>query len=328
MQAIIRLLFTTVLLATAGLFFEVVPASAEEDSSSIVLPAPYQGRWIEVDLTTLTATAWEGNTPVYQAPVSTGRRGFETPTGNFRILRRVANETMDSSTYGLSRFAPGGYRVTNVRYTQYITNDGVALHANYWSRVAAFGHWNDSHGCIGMLTADAAWLWDFATVGTPVVVHFSDKAVVPAVAGLAAAEAADQLTAAGFQVHTTDGRSDQVQPGQVDSQTPEGGLLLDRGSVVTLVVSTGPLVMPVRPPEGNQAWVPETVGLSEEEARQRIDEAGLSTAYTNYQTESDIPEALLSFFQSVQPGHVLSSDPVAGTQLPRGTVIHIAVRKP
>ena len=68
-------------------------------------------------------------------------------TGVFTILRRVANETMNSDTIGIPRFGPGGYYLTNVLFTQYFTGDGASLHYNYWS-----GNWGyaGSHGCLGL----------------------------------------------------------------------------------------------------------------------------------------------------------------------------------
>jgi lipoprotein-anchoring transpeptidase ErfK/SrfK len=104
--------------------------------------------------------------------VSTGRPGWDTPRGTFKIQRRVAKETMDGPTLiGQGpRGAGASYKVENVRWTQYFTADGAAIHENYWRNPATFGI-PGSHGCIGMLAQDAAWFWDFATVGTPLVIH-------------------------------------------------------------------------------------------------------------------------------------------------------------
>ena len=59
-----------------------------------------------------------GQTPVYVGLVTTGKPGFATPRGSFRILRRVANETMDSQTIGILRTSPHGYYLPNVLFTQ------------------------------------------------------------------------------------------------------------------------------------------------------------------------------------------------------------------
>lgn len=130
------------------------------------------GRSIDVNLSTQTATAYEGATPVYSAGVTTGRPGWATPTGSFAITYRVANETMDSSTIGIPRDSPGGYYITGILYTQYVDYSGDALHYNYWSPASAFGNYPTSHGCVGMRLGAAAFFWNFADVGTPVVIHY------------------------------------------------------------------------------------------------------------------------------------------------------------
>ena len=130
------------------------------------------GRSIDVNLSTQTITAYEGNTAVYSAGVTSGRPGWPTPTGTFSIVKRVYNETMDSSTIGIPRDAPGGYYLTNIYYTQYFDNNGDALHYNYWSPSSAFGAYPTSHGCVGMQLGPAAYFWNFATYGTPVTIHY------------------------------------------------------------------------------------------------------------------------------------------------------------
>jgi lipoprotein-anchoring transpeptidase ErfK/SrfK len=143
-----------------------------ENPPALPADAPPSGRWVDVNLTEQVATAYEGREPVKSVLVSTGRPGWDTPTGSFPVLRRVEKDTMDGAT--LAGQGPNGagatYKVENVRYVQYFTPDGSAIHENYWRRPATFGM-PGSHGCIGMTTADAAWFWSFATVGTPIVIH-------------------------------------------------------------------------------------------------------------------------------------------------------------
>lgn len=85
-------------------------------------------------------------------------------------------------------------------------------------------------------------------------------------------------------------------------------------------------VPPVKvPSDPNLALVPNLVGLSEADAQRVINESGLMTSYVNYQTINDVPDR--TFFQKIQPGHVLSQLPQPGTTVPRGTRVFIAVRK-
>ena len=159
------------LLAVLALTVGVALLPADWIGMTMPSEAAPANRWIGVNLTQQTATAYVGRTAVYVAPVSTGKPGWETPTGTFSIGRRVYNETMDSATIGVPRTSPEGYYLTDIYFTQYFTSNGVALHYNWWAPRSVFGRQPTSHGCVGMDWADAAFFWTFATTGTPVVVY-------------------------------------------------------------------------------------------------------------------------------------------------------------
>jgi len=120
-------------------------------------------RWIAVNLTTQRAMAFVGAQPVRVALVTTGMPGWETPTGDFRVYQRVENETMDSEGLGIPIDSPDGWYVDNVLYTQYVFS-GITLHYNYWRPQSYFGNIPSSHGC-------AKFFWDFAGIGTRVVIY-------------------------------------------------------------------------------------------------------------------------------------------------------------
>ena len=164
MRAVLRAL--AVLLALGSLTFFTGGASAEPASQA----ATAGEHWAYVSLTEQHVYAMVGDTPVYRAPVTTGKPGFATPRGTFRIIRRVANETMDSQSIGIPRSSPNGYYVTNVLFTQYFAWSGHALHYNYWQPARVFGRTPTSHGCVGMRYADAQFFWSFLQTGSAVVV--------------------------------------------------------------------------------------------------------------------------------------------------------------
>jgi lipoprotein-anchoring transpeptidase ErfK/SrfK len=124
-------------------------------------------RWVLVDIATQRASAMIGNEVLYTALVTTGKQGWETPKGTFRIGYRVENETMTSASIG----AEEEYVLENVLYTQYFTNEGHALHLNYWRSDNYFGRIPSSHGCVGMRLADAEFFWRFASIGTRIVIQ-------------------------------------------------------------------------------------------------------------------------------------------------------------
>jgi hypothetical protein len=67
------------------------------------------GNWIDVKLSVpARMTAYQGGTPVRSMLTIIGRGNLATPTGSFSIIRRVANETMDSATARIPRNSQTG----------------------------------------------------------------------------------------------------------------------------------------------------------------------------------------------------------------------------
>ena len=128
--------------------------------------APWEGRWIDIQLTQQLMVAYEGRTPVRTIVVTTGMPGWETPTGLYYINARVENETMNSGAIGAEYY----YKLENVLYTQYFTNRGHAFHYAWWRTPETIGR-PGSHGCINMLLEDSEFMWNWATFGTPVYIR-------------------------------------------------------------------------------------------------------------------------------------------------------------
>ena len=121
-------------------------------------------RRIEVNLTQQMLTAFEGDVPVYRAPVATGRDGFNTPAGSFAIYYKLPRQTMTGSAGGESWYVP------DVPWVQYVVG-GVALHGTYWHDAWGTGV-RMSHGCINLNIDDAEWLYHWADIGTRVDVVY------------------------------------------------------------------------------------------------------------------------------------------------------------
>ncbi len=128
--------------------------------------APWEGRWIDIQLTQQLMVAYEGRTPVRTIVVTTGMPGWETPTGLYYINARVENETMNSGAIGAEYY----YKLENVLYTQYFTDRGHAFHYAWWRTPETIGR-PGSHGCINMLLEDSEFMWNWATYGTPVFIR-------------------------------------------------------------------------------------------------------------------------------------------------------------
>ena len=101
-------------------------------------------------------SVWDGVKKIAEAPISSGMRGHETPTGVFSILEK--NKVHFSNLYNN---AP-------MPFMQRLTWSGVALHAG------ALPGYPASHGCIRLPFSFAKQLFDLTRVGARVVVARDD----------------------------------------------------------------------------------------------------------------------------------------------------------
>lgn len=115
-------------------------------------------RWIDVDLTQQMVYAYEGNTLMRSFVVSTGTWRTPTVTGQYRVYIKYRYKDMSGP----------GYYLKNVPYTMFFYK-GYAIHGTYWHN--NFGT-PMSHGCVNLTISDAEWLYNFASVGTLVNVHY------------------------------------------------------------------------------------------------------------------------------------------------------------
>lgn len=120
-------------------------------------------RWIEVNLTQQRVYGWEGSTLVHNYLVSTGLWA-PTPTGDYRIWTKLASTTMKGGSKALGTY----YYLPNVPCTMYFYK-GYGLHGTYWHN--NFGH-PMSHGCVNMRTSEACAIFNWASVGTRVNIHY------------------------------------------------------------------------------------------------------------------------------------------------------------
>ena len=131
-----------------------------------------QEKWVDVNVTTQTATAMVGDQAIYTALVSTGSPDFPSPQGTHKIEKdgRLAVERMTATQAGYNP-SQARYDVERVLFTQYYDTGGDALHLNYWRPEEVFGHQATSHGCVGMQVHDAQYFWLFGSPGMRVELH-------------------------------------------------------------------------------------------------------------------------------------------------------------
>jgi hypothetical protein len=135
---------------------------------------------IVIDLDQQRANFYKGDQLVGVSVVSTGREGYNTPSGEFRIIEKDREHV--SSIYGDYVDQSGQVIVPNVEFNKdprppgtifrgapmpYFLriHGGIGMHAGYLPGYPA------SHGCIRLPQQMAVEFFKDATVGTPVVIR-------------------------------------------------------------------------------------------------------------------------------------------------------------
>jgi len=120
-------------------------------------------KWIDVNLTSQHLVAYEGNTVAQQFDITSGEPANATPPGTFHIFSKLKSEHMKGP----------GYDIPNVPWTMYFAGGGYAIHGAPWRDVYGAGtERGGSHGCVNSPVGEVAKLYQWAPLGTTVVIHF------------------------------------------------------------------------------------------------------------------------------------------------------------
>lgn len=131
-----------------------------------------------VNIATDQMQVTENGQTVRTIPVTTGKQpAYTTRSGTKVIIERFSKIRMDSTTVDIPANSPDAYNMM-VYWAMRITWSGEFLHAAPWS-VASQGHANVSHGCTGMSTENAEWLFNRSHAGDVVVFTGSNRPFTP-----------------------------------------------------------------------------------------------------------------------------------------------------
>ncbi|MGH2559977.1 MAG: L,D-transpeptidase, partial [Thermomicrobiales bacterium] len=122
-------------------------------------PPPGYTKAIVVSISQQSLWAYEGDEVVLSTFVSTGKEGFDTPTGLYFVNAKLPVQDMEGVIGGEY------YDVPRVPDVMYFTGRGHAIHGTYWHN--NFGAVM-SHGCINVPLGTSTWLYNWAPSGTPV----------------------------------------------------------------------------------------------------------------------------------------------------------------
>lgn len=134
--------------------------------------APFQsvtpvafGKLLVASVTAKKMWAFQNGQQVNSWLVSAGAPATPTPLGEFHIYAKFTVQDMrGTNPNGTPYFQP------HVRWVNYFYS-GSAVHGVYWHPLSWFGAINSSHGCIGLPEDQAQWIFNWAPIGTTVIVH-------------------------------------------------------------------------------------------------------------------------------------------------------------
>lgn len=137
------------------------------------------GKVILIDLSTQWLWAYADGKLQFDAPVMTGRPDMTTPTGTYQVLSTL------TETWFTSAWPPGSpnyFAPELVHYALYFKAVGFYIHDASWRQQFGPGtnvphiepngaHSTGSHGCVELSVAASHWLYEWAPVGTPIVIQ-------------------------------------------------------------------------------------------------------------------------------------------------------------
>ena len=135
----------------------------------------------------------------------------------------------------------------------------------------------------------------------------SEQAAVPNLLGMTVDEATTACNKLGIGVRqTSTATSEQYDSGQIINQTIAEGTMVDKGTTIDVVVSSGQADVTV--PAG-------LTGSTQADAEASLESAGL------------VPDIELQYDDTVDVGNVISTSPAEGTSVPSGATVTLYVSK-
>jgi len=124
---------------------------------TFVISSLFSEQYVLVNLSEQMAYAIEDDSILFEGRISSGKKGRETPEGEYNILQK--KRVHKSNLWPKPR---GGAKMP---YMMRLSNDGIAMHLGYVPNKAA------SHGCIRLKNGFAQEMFAWAKVGTKVFVE-------------------------------------------------------------------------------------------------------------------------------------------------------------
>ncbi|MFA5047743.1 MAG: FG-GAP-like repeat-containing protein [Patescibacteria group bacterium] len=121
-------------------------------------------KYVSVDLSKQVLSQWQNGYLLANFLISSGVKARPTPKGKFTIYKKRPSVRM-SWYYGYNN--PLNYDLPGVPWVASFYGP-YTIHGTYWHH--NFGH-PMSHGCVNMKTPEAKVIYDWADMGTPVIIY-------------------------------------------------------------------------------------------------------------------------------------------------------------
>lgn len=120
---------------------------------------------IIIDIKKQALTAEEDGVVFMSTPISTGLKMTPTPSGTFTIFKKTPSRYMQGPLPDLPD--DQYYDLPGVPWNLYFTDEGAVIHGTYWHNKFGFQY---SHGCVNLSVDSAEKLYNWAELGTKVIV--------------------------------------------------------------------------------------------------------------------------------------------------------------
>jgi lipoprotein-anchoring transpeptidase ErfK/SrfK len=131
------------------------------------VPQVVGAKWIDINITNQRFRALRGNTTVYTFVTSTGEKGRDTQPGSYQVLDKIPNAYSRFwklwMPYWMGIYWAGSSE--NGIHALPILSNGATLWSGFLGRKVSFG-------CVILDTASAKLMYNWADIGTPVIIHY------------------------------------------------------------------------------------------------------------------------------------------------------------
>jgi hypothetical protein len=138
----------------------------------------FPARWLDLNLTTQSMAAYEGGKQVRVSLITSGRPELATPTGVYSVISRTSPKMFISPWPKESEWY---YEPAESNFALGFRAGGFYIHDAPWRAVYGPGTngsgpagaaLTGSHGCVNVPYEMMAWVYGWADMGTPVVIHY------------------------------------------------------------------------------------------------------------------------------------------------------------